>query len=59
MRITLSSTESARWLAGGPDAWLIEHLYPALAQALGITEPIVVCLADGTRAFEFCAGGDQ
>ena len=53
MRITLSPTDSARWLSGDPETSQVEDAYLALAVAQGITEPVVVALADGTVAFAF------
>jgi hypothetical protein len=55
MRITLSPTDSTRWLSGDPEAWLVEEgiLEWAESQRPILTEPVVVALADGRTAFAF------
>jgi hypothetical protein len=53
MRLHLTPEQSACWVAGGQAAWRIEEEYLAMAEAQGITEPVVVCLADGRTAFAF------
>ena len=60
MRITLSHTDSVRWLSGGKAQWEVEERILEWAATHHVREAVVVALDTNIVAFAFAVDrGDQ